>query len=146
MPPTIVADPAAPITSLGPTLRNQYAIYSTQSPNNASYLADSKNLDNKIQGLNLQLQQINRQEETYDREFLDRKSNPSKKGFLYRMGLRTTEDFVFAYFFFSYIIFFFILLVTVQLYSTTKVFASAIVVGSGLIFGLTALYFLYWYA
>ena len=138
--------PSETITSLSITLPNQYAIYSTQSPNNASYMADSKNLDNKIQALNLQLQDLDRQEQTYDREFLDRKNNPPKKGYLYRMGLRTTEDFVFAYFLFSYFFFFFILLIIVQLYSTTRVSASALVVGSGLVFGLISMYLLYLYA
>ena len=66
-PPT----PMETITSLFITLPNQYSIYSAQSSNSGSYMADSRNIDNNIQALNLQLQDLDRQEQTYDREFLD---------------------------------------------------------------------------
>jgi hypothetical protein len=141
-PPT----PMETITSLFITLPNQYSIYSAQSSNSGSYMADSRNIDNNIQALNLQLQDLDRQEQTYDREFLDRKNNPSKKGFFHKIGLRTTEDFVLAYFFFSYVMFFLILFIMIQFYSTTRVYASALVVAAGLIFGFLTLYLMYRYA
>jgi hypothetical protein len=136
----------AQITSLFTNLPNLYAIYSTQVPNTIIYRTESQKLDKEIQGLNLQKQELNRQEETYDREFLDRRAAAPPKGILYLMGLRTTEDWVFAYFFFSYFMFFLLLLITVLIYSEKKSYGSAIVVGAGLIFGVLSLYLLYRYA
>ena len=113
--------PSEAIQSLFITLPNQYATYSTGSSTTASNTVESQTLDDQIQKLNLQIQNIDRQEQTYDREFLDRKSNPPKKGFFHSIGLRTTEDFVFVYFFFSYLMFFLMLFIIVLIYSTTKI-------------------------
>lgn len=141
-----MSGPTAQITSLFTNLPNMYSTYSTQVPNTITYTKDSQELDAKIQGLNLEKQELNRQEETYDREFLDRRASAPPKGILYLMGLRTTEDWVFVYFFFSYFMFFLLLLITVLMYSEKKSYGSAIVVGAGLIFGLLSLYLLYRYA
>ena len=141
-----MAGPTAQITSLFTTLPNLYSTYSTQVPNAMTYTKESRELDAKIQGLNQEKQALNRQEETYDREFLDRQEAAPRKGIIYLMGLRTTEDWVFAYFFFAYFMFFLLLLITVLMYSDKKSFGSAIVVGAGLIFGVLSLYLLYRYA
>jgi len=141
-----MSTPTAQITSLFTNLPNLYSTYSTQVPNTITYTQESRELDVKIQGLNLELQQIERQEETYNREFLDRRQNAPPKGTLYLMGLRTTEDFVFAYFFFSYFMFFLLLFISVMLYSEKKGIGSAIVIAAGLIFGFASLFLLYRYA
>lgn len=137
---------SAEIQSLFIELPNLYSTYSTQVPNKLRYENESKTIDNKIQGLNLQLQDLDRKDETYDREFLDRTRNPRPKGFFYRMGLRTTEDCVFAYFFFSYCVFFFLLLIIVLIYSDKKIRGFIIVIGAALIFGFVSLFLLYRYA
>jgi hypothetical protein len=134
------------IQSLFITLPNQYATYSARSSNTVSNTVESKTLDDQIQKLNLQIQDIERKEQTYDREFLDRKSNPPKKGFFHSIGLRTTEDFVFAYFFFSYLIFFLMMFIIILIYSTRKIIAGALVIGAGLILGFLILFLLYRYA
>ena len=107
---------------------------------------ESKKLDNKIQSLNLELQDLAGKDETYDREFIDRTRNPPSKGFFYNMGLRTTEDCVFAYFFFSYCMFFLLLLITVFIYSSKKIIGAAVVIAAALIFGLLSMFLLYRYA
>lgn len=137
---------AASINSLFIGLPSMYSIYSTQSSSSSSYSSESDNLDKQIQKLNLQLQELTRQEETYDREFLDRKKNPSNTGIFYRVGLRTTEDWVLAYFFLSYFLFIFTLLIYVLIYSSKKVYAAAAVVGTGILFGVISTFLLYRYA
>ena len=132
--------------SLVAELQNLYSSYSTQASSISSYLPESDNLDRQIQKQNLQLQDLTRQEETYDREFLDRKQNPSNTGIFYRIGLRTTEDWVFAYFFFSYMIFVLILLLYVLRHSTKKIYAVATVTGIGILFGILSTFLLYRYA
>ena len=132
--------------SLVAELQNLYSSYSQQASSISSYLPESDNLDRQIQKQNLQLQDLTRQEEIYDREFLDRKQNPSNTGIFYRIGLRTTEDWVFAYFFFSYMIFVLILLFYVLRYSTKKIYAVATVTGIGILFGILSTFLLYRYA
>jgi Flp pilus assembly protein TadB len=134
------------ITSLLIGLPNQYSMYSSQSLSTGSYSKESANLQEQIQDLNLKIQDLDRQEETYDREFLDRKNNPPTVGLFNKMGLRTTEDWVIAYFFFSYFVFVLLCLINVLIYSTKKVFASAAVIGVGLLFEFVSLLLLYRYA
>ena len=141
-----MADITVSLISLVAELQNLYSSYSQQASSISSYLPESDNLDRQIQKQNLQLQDLTRQEETYDREFLDRKQNPSNTGIFYRIGLRTTEDWVFAYFFFSYMIFVLILLLYVLRHSTKKIYAAAAVTGIGTLFGILSTFLLYRYA
>jgi hypothetical protein len=134
------------INSLFIGLPSLYSVYSTQAYSTSSYSTESDNLDRQLQKQNLQLQELNRQEETYDREFLDRKQNPSNTGFLYKIGLRTTEDWVFIYFFFSYILFILILLIYVMIYSTKKIYAVAAITSTGILVGILSTFLLYRYA
>jgi len=107
---------------------------------------DSITLDKEIQGIHLQIQELDRQEQTYDREFMDRKKEPVKTGIFSRIGLRTTEDFVMTYFFFSYLMFFLMVLINVLVYSTKKVFAVGVVIGVGMLFGFLSILLIYRYA
>jgi Flp pilus assembly protein TadB len=144
--PSPSGDQRAIITSLFTDLPNKFAMYSPQASNSNSYAADSRQLDTQIHDLNFQIQELDRQEQTYDREFLDRKKNPPKRGFFYGLGLRTTEDWVLTYFFFSYIMFVIVLLVNVLMYSTKKIVAAALVFGVGLLVGFLSLLLIYRYA
>lgn len=134
------------ITSYLIDLPNKYSTYAMQSSSNNSISTDSVELDKQVQDLNLQLQKLNRQEETYDREFLDRKNNPPERGLFYKVGLRTTEDWVIAYFLFSYTIFFLLGLTYVLMYSTKKIIGAALVIGTALLFGFISLLLLHRYA
>jgi hypothetical protein len=137
---------AESINSLFLNLTTMYSIYSIQNASISSYLNESDSLDKQLQKLNLQLQELTRQEETYDREFLDRKQNPPNRGIFYKVGLRTTEDWVIAYFFFSYMMFVIVLLTYVLIYSTKKVYAAAAIIGTGILFGVISTFLLYRYA
>ena len=127
-------------------LPKQYGEYSTLKNKYSDNKVQSTTLDGQIQELNTKLNEINRQEEVYDREFIDRKKNPRKNGVLFNLGLRTNEDFVFTYFFFSYVIFVLIVLINVLRYSTKKIVASVIIISFALIFAVFSLFLLYRYA
>jgi len=45
------------------------------------------------------------EEETYNEIYLNNKKNPKEYGLFGKIGLRTTQDWVFAFFYFSYIFF-----------------------------------------
>jgi len=66
---------------------------------------DMKELDGQIVDLgdNINLLQI--QEETYNEMYLNSKKNPSTFGLFSKVGLRNTQDWVLAYFFFSFVVF-----------------------------------------
>jgi hypothetical protein len=127
-------------------LPKQFGEYITLKNKYSSETVKSSTLDEQIQELNTKLNEINRQEEVYDREFIDRKNNPRKNDYLYNLGLRTTEDFVLTYFFFSYILFVLIVLITVLRYSTKKIVAAAIIISFALIFALFSIFLIYRYA
>jgi hypothetical protein len=127
-------------------LPTQYGEYTTLMNKYSNDVQESATLDEQIQELNTKLNEINRQEEVYDREFIDRKSNPRKNGVLYNLGLRTTEDFVLTYFFFSYVIFVLMILITVLMYSTKKIVAATIIISFALIFALASIFLIYRYA
>ena len=136
----------ASITNLLITLPSMYSSYSLNINSLGAHNTETTNLNNEIKELNLKLHDLDRQQQTYDREFLDRKQNPSTSGIFYRVGLRTTEDWVMAFFFFSYILFVFVCLINVLLYSQTKIFASALIIGLGTLFGFLGMLLLYRYA
>lgn len=151
--PSASASPSGLISSRNVTvddlfikLPKQYEEYNTLKNKYSNDVKESATLDGQIQELNTKLNEINRQEEVYDREFIDRKTNPRKTGFLYNLGLRTTEDFVLTYFFFSYIVFVLMILITVLMYSTKKIVAAVIIISLALIFALFSIFLIYRYA
>ena len=95
----------ANITSNLSTLPNLYSVYSYAKPNLASYQSMSESLNKELSEINRKLQEFDRVEEVYDREFLDRKMNPPTIGLFSKYGLITTQDWVLAMFFLSYVAF-----------------------------------------
>jgi hypothetical protein len=137
----------ASITDKLITMGSLYNTYtSTSRINQPQTTSDTSDYQGQIAQLNLQIQDLERQQNVYDREFLDRTRNPSKPGMFSRLGLRTTEDWVLAFFFLSYILFFTMILITGLIYSQQKMFYSSVVVGSGLLFGFLILLLIYRYA
>jgi hypothetical protein len=137
----------ASITDKLITMGSLYTTYtSTSRINQPQTASDATDYKNQIAQLNLQIQDLERQQNVYDREFLDRTRNPPKPGMFASLGLRTTEDWVLAFFFLSYILFFTMILITGLIYSQQKMFYSAVVVGSALIFGFLTLLLIYRYA
>ena len=81
-------------------------------------------LNGQIKDLNGQISQLDGKEETYNQYYLNAKENPKKHGLFEKIGLRTVQDWVLAYFFFSYVVLAFLLTVIVAKYATNKGVAS----------------------
>jgi hypothetical protein len=71
------------------------------------------------------------EEETYNEMYLNNKKNPNTYGLFSKIGLQTTQDWVLAYFFFSYIVFGILVLLTILKTSVNK--SSTILTGSGIL-------------
>ena len=99
-----------------------YGTYMNNLPNITPYQQESETLALEVSELDRKLQELDRIEEVYDREFLDRKKNPSSFGLLSKVGLQTTQDWVLAFFFLSYIIFsvLFIVMIVIGAENKTK--------------------------
>ena len=68
-------------------------------------LADIVELDTQLADLNDKIRLAEIQEETYNEMYLNSKKNPSTFGLFSKVGLRNTQDWVLAYFFFSLTVF-----------------------------------------
>ena len=77
-------------------------------------------LQTKITDMNGQISILDGQEETYNQQYMDAKENPQQFGLFSGVGLRTTQDWVLAYFYFSYICFSILLFLTVMKNSENK--------------------------
>jgi hypothetical protein len=64
-----------------------------------------KALTQELHALKTKIRQGQAEEETYNEMYLDNKKNPKTFGLFGKLGLRTTQDWVFALFYFSYTVF-----------------------------------------
>jgi|UniRef100_A0A6C0K467 hypothetical protein len=98
----------------------------------------------KLQDINDKITLAEIEEETYNETYLNLKKNPTTYGLFSKVGLRTTQDWVLAYFFFSYIILstFIIIVAIKKSVNKIKTFfsVSGIMVGIGFAFFLFVLY------
>ena len=88
---------------------------------------------NDLKGENLILDS---QEETYNEMYINAKENPTNFSLFSKLGLRTTQDWVLAYFFFSYILFSVITMITVIKQSQQKTLMGLSVFGITFIVGV----------
>jgi hypothetical protein len=96
------------------------------------YTGMISDLRTQIYDLSGQVAILDAQEETYNEQYLDAKENPKKFGLFGNLGVRTTQDWVFAFFYFSYAIFGFLLLLTLVKNSQRKFMTALYVTGIGL--------------
>ena len=117
-----------------------YGTYLNNLPNITPYQQESETLAIEVSELDRKLQELDRIEEVYDREFIDRKKNPSSFGLLSKVGLQTTQDWVLAFFFLSYIIFSILFIVMIVMGAEKKmkglIFAFCVTGVSGVLITL----------
>jgi hypothetical protein len=108
-----------------------------RSKSNATLNANvTESLNQQIINLNGQISQLDGKEEMYNQYYLNAKENPKSSGLFSRLGLRTIQDWVLAYFFFSYVVFAFLLILTVTKYALNKgvaaltIFSIALAIGT----------------
>lgn len=108
---------------------------------NASLNANLRDdLQNQLKNINDQITLAEIEEETHSELYLNTKKNPAKFGLFSSVGLTTTQDWLLAYFFFSYIV----LSVVITLRMVTNSYNSTVTVVtmSGLFFAIGILFFI----
>lgn len=113
---------------------------------NVQPLLDQRNsLGSVVREKQHRLNELNQLDETYTKTYLDFTENPVKGGIFYKFGLRTTQDWTIAFFYFSYLVFSVILLLYIFVTSSQKIYASAIVFTCLCIFGLISTTWIMYY-
>lgn len=86
------------------------------------------------------LNELNRMEETYEEDYLERKAAPSQRSIMTILGLKTTQDKVIALFYLAYVLFSIAFTLYVVRLSTKKIIAGSfilvILTGLGILFTL----------
>jgi hypothetical protein len=86
-------------------LQDLYPNYLSNIQNKIPNQLARNTLTSELSDTNRALEEYDRVEEVYDREFIDRTENPPSVGLFSNLGLITTQDWVLAYFYISYILF-----------------------------------------
>ena len=101
-------------------------------------------LQTQLNGLNDKITLEEIEEETYDEMYLNAKKNPGSYGLFSLVGLRTTQDWVLAYFFFAYIVISVFIVLTALKESVDKLWTavavSGVLLAIGMIFFLMIIY------
>jgi len=106
----------------------------------------SESLDEEVIDLKGKISELDGKEETYNQYYLNAKENPKSYGLFGSLGLRTVQDWVLAYFFFSYVLFAFLLLVMAVKMSQTKWTAAIVVLSVSSLIGIILTVLLKYYA
>lgn len=118
-------------------LQYTFVVYTANLPNMAPYKAENSALLEEASELDRKLQEYDRIENAYDREFMDRKNNPVSRGFFTNIGLLTTQDWVLAFFFLSYVIFSIVIFIKIVFKADDKPKASIFVFIITVVLGIT---------
>ena len=117
-------------------MQSSYLTYKQNIPNYELTQMETNNLQEQLLELNRQTEELERVEQTYDREFLDRVSAPPlKKGLLQGYGLVTTQDWVMAMFVIAYFTFSMSLILLFVVKSEAKLKAFFVAVSIIIILG-----------
>lgn len=76
--------------------------YTQTKTRNTALMVEKGALDKQHAEKLLVLRELNRKEDTLDKQYLDQRSNPAPTTFFRRLGLGTTQDWALALFFFAY--------------------------------------------
>lgn len=122
-------------------MQSVYLTYKKNVPNYELSQEEIVNLQAQLLELNRQTEELERVEQTYDREFLDRvNAPPPTKGFLQKYGLVTTQDWVMSMFLLAFITFSMSLILLFVVHSQAKLkaflIALSIIIISGAFTGL----------
>ena len=89
-----------------------------------SLLEQKQQLENGARDKIHRLNELNHLDETYTQTYLDSKAHPIKGGLFARYGLHTTQDWVLAFYYFSFTLFSIVILLYTFINSAQKIFAS----------------------
>ena len=101
-------------------IQTTYADYSTALSTNTDILSQQSDIQKQIEEKTLILNELNRVEGTYDRDYLDRRVTGPVKSFFGKMGLSSTQDWALAFFFAAFITMVAVILILLLINSTQK--------------------------
>jgi len=110
----------------------QYMALSRAGSSGALYDSMIGNLKAQIIDLSGQLAVLDGQEETYNEQYISAKENPKKFGLFGSFGIYTTQDWVFAFFYFSYALFGLLLFLIIVKHSKAMLMSALLVFGVGI--------------
>jgi len=120
-------------------LINLFTRYMTRygsSTNSAPSNEQIVNLETQVRNLKGQISLLDGQEDTYNEVYKNAKINPTNFGLFSKIGLSTMQDWVLAYFYFSYAIFSVLLLLVFVKIAKNKGTAALFVFGVTLSIGV----------
>ena len=122
----------------------KYFYYKSRGSSNDPDTQLMSDLQTQLNGLNDKITLEEIEEETYDEMYLNAKKNPGSYGLFSSVGLRTTQDWVLAYFFFAYIVISVFIVLTALKESVDKLWTavavSGVLLAIGMIFFLMIIY------
>jgi len=98
-------------TMLNNTTTDLFQQYSSLQQSSSSLTTQADALNKELTGLKAQLANIQKESETYDREFLDRSAGKANYGLFRRNGIVTLQDWILFLFFSGYALICLIILV-----------------------------------
>jgi len=108
-------------------LFTNYQISLGGSSHPSVYANKKGEMQGQIKDLRGEINILEGKRETYNEIYMNAKKNPSKFGLFSGLGLQTTQDWVLAYFYFSYILFSILLISIFMKISQTKTTAAAFI-------------------
>lgn len=122
----------------------KYFYYKSRGSSNDPDTQLMTDLQTQLNGLNDKITLEEIEEETYDEMYLNAKKNPGSYGLFSSVGLRTTQDWVLGYFFFSYIVISVFIVLTALKESVNKLWTavavSGVLLAIGMVFFLMIIY------
>jgi hypothetical protein len=111
------------ITTELQTTQTTFDTYIAAKTNVQPLIDQGMKIEENLRETQHRLNELNQLDETYEQAYLDFKANPPKLDFFSRYGLRTTQDWAIALFYFSYGLFSIIILMYAFVNSVQKVYA-----------------------
>lgn len=124
------------LNTLNNTATNLFQQYITVQNSSTSIGNQSRGLTAELIGLKSKLASIQKQGETYDREFLDRSAGKNNNNVFRRNGISTLQDWLLFIFFVAYAIIAVSMIAFVASSAVNKLYVAAMGLAIALIFGV----------
>ena len=111
------------ITTELQTTQTTFDTYIAAKTNVQPLIDQGMKIEASLRDTQHRLKELNQLDETYTQSYLDFKANPPKLDFFSRYGLRTTQDWAIALFYFSYGLFSLVILMYAFVNSVLKIYA-----------------------
>ena len=134
------------ITAQLQSIQSAYDSYKASTTPVQPLLDQQTQLYSDMRDKHHRLKELNQLDETYNQSYLNFKESPPKGGFFYRFGLKTTQDWVIAFFYTTFVLFSIVLILYSFIMAEQKLYAFFFVITGLSIFGLLITAWISYYA